>query len=121
MDANPSEVTALDVFLLFSAKTAIQVFGDAAAASAAGRILETWQAPIHHAPGPRYIAEETPCSDFQNSHTHTRQCFETKLHNSALIKSFWLIFECKILTFRGPGPYEAQQIQAPIGGGNRKM
>ena len=64
MDANPSEVTVLDVFLLFSAKTAIPVFGDAAAADAdAGRILETCQAPIHHAPGPRYIAEETPCSD----------------------------------------------------------
>ena len=62
MDANPSEVTALDVFFpLFSAKTAIPVFGDAAAA--AGRILETCQAPIHHAPGLRYIAEETPCSD----------------------------------------------------------
>ena len=65
MDANPSEVTALDVFLLFSAKTAIPVFGDAAAAAAAGRILETCQAPIHHAPGLRYIAEETPCSDNQ--------------------------------------------------------
>ena len=53
-------------FFLFSAKTAIPVFGDAAAASAAaaaGRILETCQAPIHHAPGLRYIAEETPCSD----------------------------------------------------------
>ena len=41
--------------------------GDAAAASAAaaaaGRILETCQAPIHHVPGLRYIAEETPCSD----------------------------------------------------------
>ena len=60
MDANPSEVTALDVFLLFSAKAAIPFFGDAAAA---GRILETCQAPIHHAPGLRYIAEETPCSD----------------------------------------------------------
>ena len=57
MDANPSEVTALDVFLLFSAKTAIPVFGDAAAASAAaGRILETCQAPIHHAPGLEYVA-----------------------------------------------------------------
>ena len=46
---------------------AIPVFGDAAAAAAAdadaGRILETCQAPIHHAPGLRYIAEETPCSD----------------------------------------------------------
>ena len=62
MDANPSEVTVLDVVLLFSAKTAIPVFGDAAAADA-GRILETCQAPIHHAPGLRYIAEETPCSD----------------------------------------------------------
>ena len=39
---------------------AIPVFGDAAA----GRILETCQAPIHHAPGLRYIAEEPPCSDF---------------------------------------------------------
>ena len=63
MDANPSEVTVLDVFLLFSAKTAIPVFGDAAASAAAGRILETCQAPIHHAPGLRYIAEEPPCSD----------------------------------------------------------
>ena len=61
MDANPSEVAVLDVLLLFSAKTAIPVFGDAAAA---GRILETCQAPIHHAPGLEYIAEETPCSDF---------------------------------------------------------
>ena len=60
MDANPSEVTALDFVLLFPAKTAIPFFGDAAA----GRILETCQAPIHHAPGLRYIAEETPCSDF---------------------------------------------------------
>ena len=34
-----------------------------AAAADAGRILETCQAPIHHAPGLRYIAEETPCSD----------------------------------------------------------
>ena len=49
-------------FFLFSAKTAIPVFGDAAAADA-GRILETCQAPIHHAPGLRYIAEEPPCSD----------------------------------------------------------
>ena len=73
MDANPSEVAVLDVFLLFSAKTAIPVFGDAAAAAAAaadadaGRILETCQAPIHHAPGPRYIAEETPCSDIRKT------------------------------------------------------
>ena len=35
----------------------------AAADADAGRILETCQAPIHHAPGLRYIAEETPCSD----------------------------------------------------------
>ena len=61
MDANLSEVTVLDVFLLSSAKIAIPVFGGAAAD--AGIILETCQAPIQHAPGLRYIAEETPCSD----------------------------------------------------------
>ena len=29
--------------------------------------METCQAPIHHAPGLRYIAEETPCSDHRPS------------------------------------------------------
>ena len=35
-----------------------------AAAADAGRILETCQAPIHHAPGLEYIAGTPPRSDF---------------------------------------------------------
>ena len=36
-----------------------------------------------------------------------------KLHNSTLIKSFWLLLESMILTFQVPGPYEAQKIKLP--------
>ena len=68
MDANPSEVTVLDVFSFSFSKNSNPIFWSvldaAAAADDAERILETCQTPIHHAPGLEYIAEETPRSDF---------------------------------------------------------
>ena len=68
MDANPSEVTVLDIFIFFMfGKNSDPIFWsvlDAAADTDDTRILETCQTPIHHAPGLEYIAEETPRSDY---------------------------------------------------------